>query len=151
MTSLIQAQIPPASSMLQPVHDAIRKFMTFGQQHVSASPNMGTKELWQFRMKLIDEEYQEMQDAWIEGDLVAFADAYADFIYVLIGTGVAFGLPPQLFDEVHNNNMTKFTPEGLPYRKSPEGKVLKPENWQPPNIDRVLKEHVQVEISPRTP
>jgi NTP pyrophosphatase (non-canonical NTP hydrolase) len=74
--------------------------------------------------------------------VVALTRECADLLYVLCGFCNTLGIPLEsAFNEVHAANMTKgiLNEEGdyeLFYRE--DGKVLKPEGWQPPNIDRVL-------------
>lgn len=116
------------------------------------------------RAKLIAEEFFELLEAmyapsgygevlfngmrddvreWIERtipevDLVALADACADLDYVVEGTRLEFGIAGgPVADEVHAANMRKFGPGA---HKRRDGKVLKPEGWQPPDIARVLRE-----------
>lgn len=43
----------------------------------------------------------------------------------------------KVFEEVHRSNMSKLMPDGsVRYRE--DGKVLKPQNWQPPQIAELL-------------
>jgi len=67
------------------------------------------------RLAMELEELAEWAEAHAAGDLVAAADAWGDRLYVLLGDGVAAGLPAQaIFDEVHRSNMTKVSlpPDG---------------------------------------
>lgn len=67
-------------------------------------------------------------------DFVEVIDGLADLEYVLKGAAVTFGIDLEpFFAEVHRSNMDK---EGGRTRE--DGKVLKPEGWQPPDIDRIL-------------
>lgn len=47
-----------------------------------------------------------------------------------------------VFAEVHLANMRKLGPDGLPIKRE-DGKVLKPEGWTPPDIQRVLDEQTR--------
>lgn len=67
-------------------------------------------------------------------ELINLADGIADSIYVLIGACVEFGIPIEaVWKEVHKSNMLK---AGGPRRA--DGKILKPDNWTPPDIKGVL-------------
>jgi len=90
------------------------------------------------RRKLLLEEMNEYMEAENDNDIVEIADALADIIYIACGTAVAYGIPlDDVFEEVHASNMAKLV-DGKPiYRE--DGKVLKPEGWQPPDIKGVLK------------
>lgn len=87
------------------------------------------------RLKLIEEEFEELEVAVRVGDLVAVADAIGDLLYVVYGAAAAFGLPiHEVFNEIHRSNMSK---AGGPVRA--DGKVLKPEGWQPPQLIPILE------------
>lgn len=54
--------------------------------------------------------------------------------------GTAFNLRIPLnavFAEVHRSNMSKIMPDGSVRYRS-DGKIQKPDNWQPPNIEAIL-------------
>ncbi len=85
---------------------------------------------------LIEEEVKETLDAIDANDLVEIADGIVDSIVVLLGAAAAYGLPMRaLWDEVHRTNMAK---KDAPVRE--DGKVLKPKDWEPPQIEKILKE-----------
>jgi predicted HAD superfamily Cof-like phosphohydrolase len=68
-------------------------------------------------------------------NLVDAYDAVLDLLVVVIGAGIAMGteLEPG-WQEVHRSNMEKFKGG----RKRADGKWLKPERWQPPNLTAIL-------------
>jgi predicted HAD superfamily Cof-like phosphohydrolase len=73
-------------------------------------------------------------------DIVEAADALADLEYVTLGSGWTLGLPLQdVFDEVHRSNMLKVDESTGFCVVSPDGKVLKPEGWTPPDVAAVLE------------
>ncbi len=70
-------------------------------------------------------------------DLVAMADALADLDYVVEGTRLICGIDGgPVAEEVHRSNMTKFGPGSW---KRDDGKVMKPPDWKPPDIEGVLR------------
>jgi predicted HAD superfamily Cof-like phosphohydrolase len=108
-------------------------------------------------MRLVAEEFCELLEAvygyapWINDiketlndsigfhrpatDLVEAADAIADSKYVLEAFAQALGINSEPVEaEVHRTNMAKTSG---PRRW--DGKILKPEGWQPPNIAAVLE------------
>lgn len=94
--------------------------------------------LWRLRMKLVTEEYQEFCEAMDKGDLVAIADAICDLHYVLSGTSVSFGIPEDAcFAEVHRSNMSKLDNDGNAIKRD-DGKILKSENFSPPDLHSIL-------------
>lgn len=92
----------------------------------------------ELRTALQSEEMEELRRAMWEGDLTEVADALADLIYVLYGTALHYGIDlDAVVREVHRSNMTKLGPDGQPTYRD-DGKVLKPDTFEPPNIDAVL-------------
>jgi predicted HAD superfamily Cof-like phosphohydrolase len=97
------------------------------------------------RMDLLEEEFKEYMDAEQKLDLVGIADALADIIYIACGTAVSYGIPlDKVFEEVHRSNMSKLV-DGKVIRRE-DGKILKPEGWTPPQIDKILSDAQQESI-----
>lgn len=71
-------------------------------------------------------------------DLIAVADALGDLDYVVNGAAIEFGIDlPKVTAEVHRSNMTKLGSDGKPiYRE--DGKILKGEGYEPPNLEKIL-------------
>lgn len=94
------------------------------------------------RLSLISEEYHELLQAMLKYDIDAAIDALADLTYVIYGTAVAWNVPLDKFIAiVHEANMRKLTGP-----KRADGKQLKPEGWQPPNI-RGLREAIDADVA----
>ena len=86
------------------------------------------------RKKLLEEEYEEYLAAENKHDFEEVARELVDIIYIVCGTAVSYGIPlDKVFEEVHNANMRK-TGDA----RRDDGKILKPEGWQPPDIKKVL-------------
>jgi len=86
------------------------------------------------RLAMSLEELAEWVEAHAAGDLVAAADAWGDRQYVLLGDAVAAGLPAQqIFEEVHQSNMTK-----VARPRDSTGKARKDERFEPPSLARIL-------------
>lgn len=79
----------------------------FGQE-VPDHPKLPNQHLRNFRTSLIIEEARELQEST---DLVSYADAVGDLLYVVLGAACAAGfnadLVGRIFQEVHQSNMTK--------------------------------------------
>jgi len=103
----------------------------FGQEVKTEAefPDFSTREL---RLELIREEYEELEEAIENRDLVEVADALTDLLYVIYGAGHAFGIDlDACYTEVHYSNMSKLGPDGKPLYRD-DGKVMKgPEFWEP--------------------
>jgi predicted HAD superfamily Cof-like phosphohydrolase len=100
---------------------------------VNSIPSLKVKEpkLWP---ELINEEFEEFKKAVEEKNIIKIADALGDLIYVINGAATAYGIDlDPILDEIHRSNMTKI---GGHIRE--DGKVLKPESYEPPNIKEII-------------
>jgi predicted HAD superfamily Cof-like phosphohydrolase len=92
------------------------------------------------RYNLMREENEEYLEAAQAGNVVEIADALGDMLYILCGTMLKHGLQDhmeEVFREIQRSNMSKLGADGRPiYRE--DGKVLKSELYQKPDIARVL-------------
>jgi predicted HAD superfamily Cof-like phosphohydrolase len=115
--------------------DMVREFHQAFDLPRREIPEIGNIDEIELRLRLIDEERQELEDALMIGDVVDTADALADLLYVVYGTAIQFGIPiDSVFAEVHRSNMTK-----VGGGKDEWGKILKPAGFQKPDIAGVLK------------
>jgi predicted HAD superfamily Cof-like phosphohydrolase len=91
------------------------------------------------RKNLILEEVIEYVESEARNNIVEIADALGDLIYVIVGCALEYGIPLEgIVDEIHRSNMTKF-PDGKCIRREEDGKILKPDTWEPPRIAQVLE------------
>jgi len=119
--------------------DKVKEFHTAFGHPVADKLGFPDSERIVFRFNLIAEEMQELAQAIrSDKDIVDTADAMADLVYVVCGAALEFGIPlDKVFDEVHAANMRKLGVDGKPiYRE--DGKIMKPEDWTPPDIKAVL-------------
>lgn len=122
------------------IHDAlaaVRRFMVAGGQATREPGDYPlTLDPDGLRRRLISEEYHELCDAIANNDLVEYADALADLLYVVLGGAIEAGIPlAHVFEEVHRSNMTKFA-SGV--HRDERGKVTKGPAYEPPNVGMVL-------------
>ena len=118
--------------------ELVGDFMEAFGQDVLNEPEWPTFSTRELRLELIREEYEELEEAIENKDMIGVADALTDLLYVVYGAGHAFGIDlDTCFDEVHSSNMSKLGENGRPlYRE--DGKVLKGPNYFEPNISFVL-------------
>ncbi len=104
---------------------------------IRSSPGVVDEATKDLRIKLIREEMGEFEKAANDKDLVKIADALADLLYVIYGTGVSYGIDLEhIFKEVHESNMSKGDPNVL---RAPTGKILKAKKYRPPNLQPILE------------
>ena len=90
---------------------------------------------------LIDEEYTELQDAIEANDRLEQLDALIDILVVTMGAVRAGGFDAEgAWNEVMRTNFAKIDPVTGKVRKREDGKVLKPEGWQPPSLTPFIGE-----------
>ena len=98
-------------------------------------PDFNTREL---RLELIQEEMDELTQAVDDRDMVQIADALTDILYVVYGTGHAFGIDlDECFKEVHDSNMSKLGEDGKPLHRE-DGKVMKGPGYFEPDLESIL-------------
>ena len=108
------------------VEAAVRTFMEACGQGVSDG-----KEVFDLRIKLLDEEYYELVEALNWGDPVHIAKEIADLVYVAVGTAISLGIPfNDVFAALQTSNMTKVGADGK-VTKREDGKILKGEDFRP--------------------
>ena len=91
-------------------------------------------------MELITEEFQELVEAFLAKDMVEIADACADLKWVIEGLEHTLNIPQQeVWDEVARSNLQKVDPVTGKVLKREDGKVMKPENWTPPDIKSIFE------------
>jgi hypothetical protein len=81
------------------------------------------------KVKSLGMEYNKTDIEKIIGQMDAVVDAF----YFLAGTCVEIGIQPQaLFEIVQAANMAKLGADGKPIIRESDGKIMKPEGWEPP-------------------
>lgn len=136
--------------------DAFLKVAAFeekcGRSLSENPPCFSDTKLGELRRKLIREEYLETieaidhlcdlndtgaSDEEKQAALAELVDGLADLIFVCIGTALSCGADlPEAWDRVCEANLKKFGPGS---RRREDGKILKPESWQPPDVVGVIK------------
>lgn len=85
--------------------------------------------------KLILEEYGELQEALSAEDDTETADAIFDLCWVAIGYAMSRGWDMRaMWVEGAQSNLSKIDPETGLVKRREDGKILKPDGWQPPNF-----------------
>tara|TARA_B100000963_G_scaffold356411_1_gene376459 strand:+ start:718 stop:1089 length:372 start_codon:yes stop_codon:yes gene_type:complete len=111
---------------------------TFGQE-VKTKPSLSSDKINNLRVKLIEEELEELRVAINNGDLKETVDALTDILYVTYGAGHAFGVDlDKCFDEVQRSNMSKLGENGEPIYNE-DGKVMKGPNYFRPNLSKYIR------------
>ena len=92
------------------------------------------------RKELLMEEVRELNEAMDLGDSVEILDAGVDILYIVLGTMHEAGVLDKFskaWDLVHANNMTKLDEDGKVH-KNENGKVIKPANYKPVDLNQLF-------------
>jgi predicted HAD superfamily Cof-like phosphohydrolase len=90
--------------------------------------------------RLITEEYNEFCAARLENDDVETIDACFDMMWVIVGYMLSRGWDcERIWDEGALSNLKKIDTKTRKVIKREDGKVLKPDGWQPPNFSKFVR------------
>jgi predicted HAD superfamily Cof-like phosphohydrolase len=91
-------------------------------------------------LDLIREETDELEEAIQDNDKVEQLDALIDILVVTMGAVRAAGWDGEAaWKEVMDTNFAKIDPATNKVIKRADGKVLKPEGWQAPQLAQFIK------------
>jgi predicted HAD superfamily Cof-like phosphohydrolase len=101
---------------------------------VNSTPTLPDPKTTQLRVRLIEEEFGELQEALAKAELPAIAKELADLLYVVYGTAASYGIDMEpVFREVHRSNMSK-----VGGHKRADGKWVKPAHYSPASIEPIV-------------
>ena len=125
---------------MKTMFEMVRDFHTAFGQRVGEKPELPYGDERELRMRLMKEEMKEYKQAEHNNDLTNLAVELADIIYIACGTAVSYGIPlDDVFNAIHAANMNKLV-DGKVIRRE-DGKIKKPEGWQPADIEGILKKY----------
>jgi predicted HAD superfamily Cof-like phosphohydrolase len=116
--------------------------MIAADQYVGTTPHLNDDNMAQANLyiNLIDEEYRELCDGFLRRHIGDIADGGADLVWVVQGLFATLGINfEEVWKEVRASNMSKVSDNGK-IKKREDGKILKPESYFKPDIEKVLKE-----------
>lgn len=147
--------------------EKIEEFNRTFNQPIPKEPGFPSRKQCLLRVRLLQEELDELKQAIEDKDLVEVADALCDIQYILSGAVIDFGMQAKferMFNNVHQSNMSKtcknkeevsdtmesYDKKGVPtyaithrgkwiiYREL-DNKVLKSINYHPANLKPILE------------
>ena len=112
-------------------------FLSAVGQETPATPQKTVSDQAQLYKQLIEEEVTEFWEAEAVGDDVEEIDACFDMIWVIVGYMKSRGWDCEgIWDEGAKSNLSKIDPVTGLVRKRADGKIMKPEGWQPPDFKK---------------
>ena len=121
--------------MTNPFRDS-EKFMIACDQSISGI----NEEQFKMYCDLITEEYDELRVALANRNQLETLDALVDILVVTIGAIHSMGSDAEgAWREVMANNLSKIDRATGYVKRRADGKVLKPDTWKPPELQKFLK------------
>ena len=115
----------------------VRMFMELCGQRTESFCTLKHRAQMNLYMRLIAEEFTELQEGVENADIVEIADACGDLIWVILGLMNTTGIPlAPVWEAILASNMSKAT--GGKILKREDGKILKPDSYFPPDIKKAL-------------
>ncbi len=109
-------------------------------QACDQTTNIENRDQFNMYLKLIEEEADELNQAILDKNKVEMLDALIDILVVTIGAIHSAGWDAEgAWKEVMRTNFAKIDKETGKVRKREDGKVLKPQGWEPPNLNSFLE------------
>jgi predicted HAD superfamily Cof-like phosphohydrolase len=118
-------------------------FLDQSQFMRACGQTVGERNNAQFMMyyTLIKEEMAELMAAYQLDDRTEQLDALIDILVVTIGALHSIGCDPQdAWNEVMRTNIAKIDPVTGRVNRREDGKILKPDGWQAPQLARHLRD-----------
>jgi predicted HAD superfamily Cof-like phosphohydrolase len=115
--------------------------MAAHRDRIPAKPQLPSRQTFDLICKMIQEEFDELKQAYEDNNLLEFADAICDLEYVTLNAASFSGLQALydvMFAEVHRANMTKVWPDGT-FHYNEYGKAIKPPGFEAPSLRPILE------------
>ena len=121
------------------VFDDVAVFLKAAGQEYPSQPDANVSDLAQLYKKLIKEEVEEFWEAEAASDDVEELDACFDMMWVIVGYMKSRGWDCEAaWDEGAQSNLSKIDPTTGKVIRRADGKILKPEGWQPPDFTKFV-------------
>lgn len=118
------------------LQSGVREFMRKAGQSCPEKPEVPDAGIAELRVRLIREEADELEQAFVNEDLTEIADAVGDLLYVVIGTAIASGIEMnRIFAEIQRSNMSKF----IDGHRRDDGKWIKGPSYSPAILAPIIK------------
>lgn len=122
--------------MTNPFEDQTKFMQACGQ-----TTGQHNREQYSLYKKLIIEEMDELGVSILNNNRVEQLDALIDILVVTIGAINSMGADAEgAWNEVMRTNFEKIDPQTGKVRKRKDGKILKPNNWKAPELEKYLKD-----------
>lgn len=135
------------STDIRAAQKAVKDFMWAGGQTICIVPEVPDPPIAERRIEMLREEVDELEDAVADIDIVEYADAIADIIYVALGAAVEAGIDiePVIEEVIDSNNSKIDWQSAQPWARHGNGKIAKDEHYRAPDIRSIILQQVATE------
>ena len=135
------------STDIRAAQKAVEAFMAAGGQTTNIIPKVPADPVADRRILMLREELEELIRAWVNGDIIEYADAIADIIYVALGAAVEAGIDiePVIEEVIDSNNSKIDWQNARPWVRHDNGKIGKDEHYRAPDIRSIILHQVATE------
>ena len=135
------------STDIRAAQKAVEAFMAAGGQTTNIIPKVPDPPIAERRIGMLREEVDELEDAVADIDIVEYADAIADIIYVALGAAVEAGIDiePVIEEVIDSNNSKIDWQSAQPWARHGNGKIAKDEHYRAPDIRSIILHQVATE------
>lgn len=118
---------------LNDFYDIVQKFHKAVRHPTGEAPKVLIGDEKKRRIAWMQEELNEFQDAKCMTDQ---CDALGDLLWFVVGTMVCMGIKPgDILGPITTANMSKIGSDGYVKYREADGKIQKPEGWEPPEAE----------------
>ena len=135
------------STDIRAAQKAVKDFMWAGGQTIRIVPEVPDPPIAERRIGMLREEVNELEDSVADIDIVEYADAVADIIYVALGAAVEAGIDiePVIEEVIDSNNSKIDWQSAQPWARHGNGKIAKDEHYRAPDIRSIILHQVATE------
>ena len=135
------------STDIRAAQKAVEAFMAAGGQTICIVPEVPDPPIAERRIGMLREEVDELEDSVADIDIVEYADAIADIIYVALGAAVEAGIDiePVIEEVIDSNNSKIDWQSAQPWARHGNGKIAKDEHYRAPDIRSIILHQVATE------
>ena len=135
------------STDIRAAQKAVEAFMAAGGQTICIVPEVPDPPIAERRIEMLREEVDELEDSVADIDIVEYADAIADIIYVALGAAVEAGIDiePVIEEVIDSNNSKIDWQSAQPWARHGNGKIAKDEHYRAPDIRSIILHQVATE------
>lgn len=119
--------------------ESVRKFHEAFGVKFPKTPTVPSSEDKKLALDLIAEEFAEVKESMVYGNISDAAKELADLLVVTYRAALVYGIPiDDVMHEVYKSNMSKLGRDGSPIFRD-DGKILKGPDYKPADVESIIR------------